>query len=326
MKRAAIIVNPVKNVDLKLLRHTVAEQSENAGWSEPLWFETTASSPGTEQARAAIEAGATAVLVGGGDGTVRAVAAVLAGTGIPMTLIPLGTGNLLARNLPLPARADLADRVAPAFSGTTTKIDVGWLRLHRPASEDKPEREAAEPASDPAQDHLMLVIAGLGFGAEIMAHTDDKLKRRVGWLAYFVAGARNWRGSRTRVRLSIDGQEPIRRRQRTVLVGNCGKIMGGLTLLPDAKIDDGWLDIAVIDPRGGIFGWTRLFGEVVRQGMRRRSSWPPDRTIQHERCRRMTVVSAPLQQVQIDGDVIGSAHGFSAWVEPKSLTIALPAT
>jgi len=313
LKRVAVILNPSKQVDVDQFRSIVQKHSAAAGWDEPLWFETTEEKPGTEQAHRAVAAGVEAVIVGGGDGTVRAAAAGLADTGVPMVLLPLGTGNLLARNLPIPSRAELSERIAPAFNGRDHNIDVGWLRLHRPVegagSDDK---------------HLVLVIAGLGFGAEIMANTDEKLKRRVGWLAYFVAGAKHWRGKRTRVLLSVDGREPVRRRQRTVLVGNCGKIMGGLTLLPDAFIDDGQLDIAVIDPRGGVFGWTRLFGEVVRQGFMRRATWPPDRTIDHEPCRTMTVVSPSAQQIQIDGDVIGTAHGFSAWVDPGALTMRLP--
>ncbi len=312
-KRVAVVLNPSKQVDPARVRELVEEQSTAAGWGTPMWFETTPESPGTQQARAAVEAGASAVIVGGGDGTVRAAAAGLTGTGVPMVLLPLGTGNLLARNLDMPLRAELAERIRPAFDGRDQQIDVGWLRLHRPID------------TKGSDEHVILVIAGLGFGAEIMEHTDEDLKRKVGWLAYFVAGAKNWRGKQTRVLLGVDDKEPVRRRQRTVLVGNCGKIMGGLTLLPNAVIDDGWLDIAVIDPRGGLFGWTRLFGEVVRQGLRRRSTWPPDRTIDHDRCRRVTVVSPTVQPVQIDGDVVGSAQGFSVRVDPGALTVRLPA-
>src|SRR5690625_205982 len=314
MNRVAVVLNPAKQVDAAQVREIVKQQTADAGGAPPLWSATRPESPGTQQAQAAVEAGASAVIVGGGDGTVRAAATGLAGTRVPMVLLPLGTGNLLARNLDMPARADLAERIRPAFSGRDQQIDVGWLRLHRAAD-----------ASD-ATEHLLLVIAGVGFGAEIVAHTDEDVKRRGGWLADVVAGAKNWRGQRTRVLIGIDEQEPVRRRQRTVLVGNCGKIMGGLTLLRDAVIDDGGLDITVLDPRGGVFGWTRLFGEVVRQGWRRRFSWPPDRTIDHERGRRVRIVSPTLQQVQIDGDVIGSAHGFTARVDPGALTVRLPAS
>ena len=67
----------------------------------PRFFETTAEDPGYSQARAALDYGADVVLVGGGDGTVRVVAETLADTDIAMGLIPLGTGNLLARNIDL---------------------------------------------------------------------------------------------------------------------------------------------------------------------------------------------------------------------------------
>src|SRR5690625_1482251 len=99
MKRVAVVLNPAKQVDAAQVRAIANEQSARAGWEKPLWFETTAASPGTEQAAAAVDAEVEAVIVGGGDGTVRAVATALAGTGVPMVLLPLGTGNLLVRNL-----------------------------------------------------------------------------------------------------------------------------------------------------------------------------------------------------------------------------------
>ena len=63
-------------------------------------------------------------------------------------------------------------------------------------------------------------------------------------------------------------------RARSVLIGNCGKLPGGITLLPDAVIDDGVLDIAAIDTRAGIAGWAQLFGEVVLQGIGVRNEMP----------------------------------------------------
>src|SRR5690606_31695395 len=97
----AFVVNPTKQGADGLL-----EQARRAcaawGMQKPLWFLTTEEDPGTGQAAEAIEAGASVVVAAGGDGTVRAVAQTLTGTGVPLGLVPLGTGNIFARNLDLP--------------------------------------------------------------------------------------------------------------------------------------------------------------------------------------------------------------------------------
>ncbi|MGD0607877.1 MAG: diacylglycerol kinase family protein, partial [Streptosporangiaceae bacterium] len=99
MSRAAVVVNPVKVSDPGTFRRQVSAALAEHGWDEPMWLETTLEDPGEGQARAAAEAGVDVVLACGGDGTVTAAATGLAGTVTPLAVIPLGTGNLLARNL-----------------------------------------------------------------------------------------------------------------------------------------------------------------------------------------------------------------------------------
>ena len=70
-----------------------------------------------------------------------------------------------------------------------------------------------------------------------------------GWTAYVVAGAKHLRYPAVRVDIAIDGGEPVRRRARTVVIGNVGNLQGGIPLLPDAEIDDGKLDVVVVAPR-----------------------------------------------------------------------------
>ena len=164
-KLAAVVVNPAKAVGADL-RGALVRLCETQGWAEPLWLETTVEDPGEGQAREALEAGADVVIAAGGDGTVRCVAEVLAGTGIPLGLVPLGTGNLLARNLGV----NITDPVSAAFdvlNGTERTVDVVKAKLDH---------------SDDEQ--VFLVMAGLGYDAAIMADTVDALKDRMGWLAY----------------------------------------------------------------------------------------------------------------------------------------------
>ncbi|UUT34637.1 diacylglycerol/lipid kinase family protein [Microbacterium elymi] len=101
-RRAALIFNPIK-VDEKKLRARVQKASKKAGWGHPLFYHTTPGDLGQEATAQALRDGADAVLVAGGDGTVRAVAEAMASTGVPLTIVPSGTGNLLARNLELAA-------------------------------------------------------------------------------------------------------------------------------------------------------------------------------------------------------------------------------
>ncbi|GEL99389.1 diacylglycerol/lipid kinase family protein [Cellulomonas terrae] len=319
----AFVANPSKQ-DVPALRTSVHAACAEQGLPEPLWFETTIADPGVGQTRAAVAQGADVVVAIGGDGTVRAVAEGLVGTGIPMGLIPLGTGNLLARNLDLPLSDPMA-ALRTALEGRDRTIDVGWLRVHRWQSEiDDPVTEAAGALADEAlpRDHIFLVIAGLGFDAAMVADTDEQLKARVGWIAYFVSGMRHLHGRRTRVHVRLDDQPMTSTRLRSLLIGNCGKLPGGITLLPDALLDDGWLDIAAIDTRGGIAGWAQLFGEVMLQGAGMRNDLPAKiGRIDHTRAQEVRVVVQGGEHVQVDGEIVGRVLELSARVDHAALVV-----
>ncbi|MBO3085204.1 diacylglycerol/lipid kinase family protein [Cellulomonas fengjieae] len=322
-QRVAFVANPSKQ-DLPALRTAVLAACAARGLPEPLWLETTIADPGVGQARAAVAQRADVVVAIGGDGTVRAVAEGLVGTGVPMGLIPLGTGNLLARNLDLPLSDPMA-ALRLALEGRDRTIDVGWLRVHRWQSDpDDPVADAAEPYTelDLQRDHIFLVIAGLGFDAAMVADTDEQLKARVGWIAYFVSGMRHLHGRRTRVHVRLDDQPMTSTRLRSLLIGNCGRLPGGITLLPDAQLDDGWLDIAAIDTRGGIAGWAQLFGEVMLQGAGVRNDLPAKiGRIDHTRAQEVRVVVQGGEHVQVDGDIVGRVTELSARVDHGALVV-----
>ncbi len=293
-KRAAIVINPVKVPEGDFKADVLGLFAE-AGWPEPLWLETTAEDPGTGQAREALEAGVDVVIAAGGDGTVRFAADVLAGTGTPLGLMPLGTGNLLARNLGIDITDPLA-AVQGVLTGTARKVDVITAVLDH---SDEPQR--------------FLVMAGLGFDAAIMANTNEELKDRVGWLAYVDAGIRNLPGRPVKATLTIDGQPPLRRRIRSVMVGNCGKIMGGVEIFPDAKIDDGILDVVVMSPAGR-FGWLTVLAGVFNRN-RKNSS------VEFFSGKSAELSLEQAQEFQLDGDTLGKAKHLKVTVEPDALTI-----
>jgi len=332
----AFVANPTKP-GVPQLRDAVVQACAARYLPEPLWFETTVDDPGVGQTREAIDKGAQVVVAIGGDGTVRAVAEGLAGSGVPMGLVPQGTGNLLARNLDLPL-GDVDALLRIALTGQDRAIDVGWLTVVRDESDvrdtiaqadpeaERPEETPADVA-EPARDHIFLVIAGLGFDAAMVASTDEDLKAKVGWIAYFVAGIKHMHARRMRLQMSLDESPWYNVRLRSLLVGNCGQLPGGIALLPDAVLDDGWLDVGAIDTRVGLIGWTQLFGEVALQrfGVRTRLPNKAGR-IEHARARELRVRARDAQQIQVDGDIIGSALEVAARIEPLSLKVRVDAT
>jgi len=340
----AFVANPSKP-DVVGLEAVVRGAFADAALPEPLWFETTVADPGVGQTREALARGADVVVAVGGDGTVRAVAEGMVGTGHPMGLVPLGTGNLLARNLDLPL-GDPRAALAVVIAGSDRPVDVGWVRVVRYA--DDPATAGDGPAAggpvaggpvagavddgavprtvggarDTHKEHIFLVIAGLGFDAAMVADADDQLKARVGWVAYFVAGIRHLHGRRMRARIQLDDTPAVDARLRTLMIGNCGKLPGGITLLPDAVIDDGILDVAAVDTRGGVVGWAQLFGEVVMQGIGVRNDLPAKiGRIDHARARRVRVRVEGGEQAQVDGDVLGLAVEIESRVDPGALVV-----
>jgi len=357
--QVAFVANPSKPgvVDL---RDAAIQACAARYLPEPMWLETTEEDPGVGQARRAVADGADVVVAAGGDGTVRAVAEGLVGTNAAMGLIPLGTGNLLARNLDLPL-GNLPALLRIALTGTDRPIDVGWITILRDATGDRidddettdhagaevegaqatdatdateppdaaptdtaddlPDREA--PTRLPSErEHIFLVIGGLGFDAAMVADTDADLKARVGWIAYFVGGVRHLHARRMRLDVRLDEEPWHSVRLRSLLIGNCGRLPGGITLLPDAVLDDGWLDVGEIDTRGGLVGWTQLFGEVAMQRFGFRTDLPNRiGRIDHARARRIRVRTRDPQQVQVDGDLIGTAYEVEARVDHLALTV-----
>lgn len=296
-QRAAVVVNPAKSVGLEL-RSSIARLCETQGWAEPLWLETTVEDPGEGQTRQALEAGVDVVIAAGGDGTVRCVAEVLSGTGTPLGLVPLGTGNLLARNLGI----NIADPVAAAYDvlhGAERTVDV--IRTNLDGADDG---------------QVFLVMGGLGYDAAIMADTVDVLKDRMGWLAYVEAGIRKLPGKPVRARISMDGQRAVRRRIRSVMIGNCGRIMGGVEIFPDAEVDDGVLDLLILSPRGRL-GWLGVVAGIFGRSKRRNPS------VEYFQGEFAEIMLEHEQEFQLDGDHVGTGKHLRVKVEAGALKIRM---
>jgi hypothetical protein len=140
-KRVAVIVNPIKVGDIDSFKGKIYEIVIREGWSAPIWFETTVADPGQGQAQAALEAGVDLIITAGGDGTVRAVCEEAARTGVAVGIIPLGTGNLLARNMGLPLNTREAIEVA--FCGQDRAIDLATFATNATLDDSVPALPAA---------------------------------------------------------------------------------------------------------------------------------------------------------------------------------------
>ena len=311
-----VIVNPTKVDDLDEARRVVAEAADEAGLDAPEWAETTEDDPGFGQARAALDGGAEVVCVLGGDGTVRAVAQELVGSGVPLGLLPAGTGNLLARNLGTPVD-DLADAVTVALTGTDRVVDVGWLVLQPTAQQRDQQRDEERPAAADNV-HAFTVMAGLGFDADMMDDAPEGVKAKVGWAAYVASGARHLTDEGFALDVVVDGERSSHGSARTVVVGNCGELTAGMVLLPDAELDDGLLDVATLTPNA-IRDWAGVAARVLAG----RDDGP---SLDRRQGRRVLLRAEPPQRVEVDGDVLeGVATEVLLVVEPGGLTVRVPA-
>lgn len=317
---AVVVYNPTR-VDLARLRKSVQAAQAAAGWAPSLWFETSADDSGREAARRAVRRGASLVIAAGGDGTVRAAAEALRGTGVSLAIVPVGTGNLLARNLLLPL-GSIDAATAIAFSGIDRPVDVGVAEL---TTQD-----------GRAVEHAFVVMAGVGLDAVMIAKTRPGLKKQVGWFAYVDAGARVIpRAEPFRIGYSLDGRAERNAHVSTILVANCGTLTGNMLFLPDARLDDGVLDTAIMQVKG-ILGWVRIWLRVIwENGVLRRSATGREvirlREKSNERMMktlRSTDIRIRLdspQPLELDGDEFGMVRSVFLRADPHALAVRVRA-
>ncbi|MEY9931220.1 diacylglycerol kinase (ATP) [Catenulispora sp. GP43] len=292
MNQVALVVHEGKLAALRgddprdLLRWALRERGD----PPPKVYATTSDDPGGQAVRTALADGARLVVVCGGDGTVSACAAALAGTGIPMAVVPIGTGNLVARNLGVPR--DPAEAVAVAVNGVDQAVDVGRL-----------------------DDGVMVGMAGAGLDAAMVQDAPHRLKRRIGWPAYVVSLVRHLADRGFAATVEVDGHLTRHKHIRTVVIGNVGALHGGISLFPDARPDDGVLEVAILAPRT-VLGWA----SVVVHLMRGQGRSP---AVEQLRGRHIVVrAQRPLRR-EADGEPLADAPVLDVRVAPKALLLRL---
>ena len=291
--RVAVVFNPVTGGgDPADRRRDTQEALERAGL-EVLWLETTKKDPGQGLTAKAVAEGVGLVMAHGGDGTVMACVTGLAGTEVPLAVLPGGTGNLLATNFDIPS--DLDEAVQVAVAGDRVRLDVGAM-----------------------DDDRFVVMGGIGFDAAMLRDADPKLKEHLGAVAYVLSGFRNLRRRATRFRLRLDDRPPLERTGQGVLIGNLGRLQGGLPVMPDARPDDGLLDVAVLQTRT-LLDWLALAARVL---LRRRRKDPQ---LELFTARRVEIGCDRPQPVERDGDPLDTPRDHLVIeIVPGALTLCVP--
>jgi diacylglycerol kinase (ATP) len=289
--RVTIIVNPAAhNVPGPKSRKQADDWLREHGWTAQ-WIETTRPGEATDLARRAAADGVPLVIVCGGDGTINEAANGLAGTETALGMIRGGVSSIWAREIGIPKRP--VDAVRAMITGELRKVDLGK-----------------------AGDRYFLLMAGYGIDSAVVMRTSPRVKGRLGAAAYAIAAAREVISYRsTRARISLDGED-IDAHVLMLLAGNT-QIYGGITrITPEAKADDGLLDVCVFKGKGRPDIIMHALRTLLR--IHRRSDAVIFRRVKNIRFQWDT----PLP-LQMDGDAIDDSPA-EVTVAPGALWVAVP--
>jgi undecaprenyl-diphosphatase len=296
--RVLLITNPAAARTRPRAVADVMQTLGSAGWSAEV-LATGGPGDARRLAEYGVAQGVDVVAVFGGDGTTMQAAAALVGTEVALGVIPGGTGNLLAGNLRIPASPARAARALVA--GRPRPFDLGRM----------------ERAGGP---QYFAVACGAGYDARVMAGTLSEHKRRWGMAAYVATTLRLIGNIRSATHLiTIDGVD-YDAHAAMVLVANCGEVIPPFVKLrAGIRPDDGVLDVVVM--RANSFGqsvravWDLLRDAPTAEGI--------ETYVGYARGREITVVTDPVEPVQLDGEP-GGETPFTVNVVPGAIRILVP--
>lgn len=290
MKKIAVVAHTSKTLGggLEELRRLLSENDI----PDVAWFEVPKSREATKAASRAISQGAELLFVWGGDGTVQRCVHAVAGKGVQLAILPAGTANLLAVNLEIPI--DLKEAFDIGLRGRPRTLDVGTINGKRFA-----------------------VMAGIGLDAMMMRYADGKLKDRFGRLAYVWSGARATRLKTPKFKITVDGRKWFKGKADCVLFGQMGTIGKGLVCFPDAKSDDGLLDVGVIHASGKL-EWAQI---LTRLAVGRPERSPFSKLTQ---AREVDIRIDRKTAYELDGGARSSQRRIRVGIEPGAISVMVP--
>jgi diacylglycerol kinase (ATP) len=266
---------------------------EAEGIADPFWAEVPKSKKAPAQVQRALKEGAELIFAWGGDGMVQRCVDVLAGSGASLSIIPAGTANLFASNLGIPE--DIEAAVAIGLRGDRREFDVGRFNGERFA-----------------------VMAGAGFDAAMIRDSGDGgLKERIGRAAYVWSGSENLRSKPFRATIEVDGAEWYKGKATCILLGNVGKLVGGIEAFEDARPDDGKLEIGVVTA-DGVLDWSRMMARAAT------GSLGDSPFAQRTKARDVKVKLSRKVLYELDGGDRTKVKSFKVKVEPRAISVCVP--
>jgi diacylglycerol kinase (ATP) len=290
MTKVAVIAHAAKSFGGGLPE--LRRELERQGVDDPLWIEVPKSRFAPKQVKRALAEGAELFFVWGGDGTVQRCIDTMAGSDAALVILPAGTSNLLATNLGIPQ--DIEQAVSIGLHGERRKLDVGRFNGERFA-----------------------VMAGAGFDASMIQQADGTLKDRLGRVAYVWAGSKNLRAKPFKAKIAVDGVPWYAGAASCILVGNVGRLFGGIEVFDDASPDDGRLEVGVVNA-DGISDWVRTLA--------RTAAGHPERSplVQATSATKIKVKLNRKVLYEVDGGDRKKVKSFTVNVQPAAITICLP--
>ena len=290
MKNVAVVAHAQKSLGggLEELRERLGDE----GFSDPIWSEVPKSRFAPKRVEAALEDGAELVFAWGGDGIVQRCIDVLAGTGVPLAILPAGTANLFASNLDVPQ--DLQRAVEIGLHGDDRGLDVGRVNGER-----------------------FGVMAGAGLDARMIRAADGGLKDRFGRAAYVWTAAKELRAEPFKARIEVNGDLWYKGNASCILLGNIGSLFAGVDVFENAHPDDGLLELGVSNAEG-LGDWARTMAQTVI-GTATKSPF-----VQATKAKKIVVELSRKVPYELDGGERGAVKRIKAKVEPGALTVRVP--
>ena len=292
-KKVAIILNPVSgNGNPQIQKKEVLRSARELGWKGTLLV-TTKTKNATVFAQRAVKMGATHIIICGGDGSVMEVLPTVIHTSITLGIVPLGTGNLLARNIGLPLT--IPESMAVALGGKVKKIDVGQ-----------------------ANGVYFTVIAGMGLDAQIMQKTQQKDKNKFGIFAYIKTAFRYLPRISGRYQIRIDQGKAKIYKAKVIMIANLGEIHGGLEVVPATHPQNGTLRIGIVQA----FSWW-AWVDILYHALTRSVHKSPHYTLLQGK----NIEIIPLKRrrpYECDGNFFPSTDKLTVSIYPQSLALRTP--
>jgi YegS/Rv2252/BmrU family lipid kinase len=290
MIKAAVIAHAGKSFGGGLPK--LRSELERQGITDPLWIEVPKSRYAPKQVKRALAEGTELIFVWGGDGTVQRCVDAAAGSDAALAILPAGTANLLATNLGIPQ--DIEQAVHIGLRGERRKLDVGRFNGEKFA-----------------------VMAGAGFDASMIQQADGSLKERLGRVAYVWTGSQQLRAKSFKANIEVDGVPWYAGAASCILVGNVGRLFGGVEVFADARPDDGRLELGVVNA-DGVTDWVRTLARTA-VGQAERAP-----LVQATSAKKIKVKLNRKVLYEIDGGDREKVKSFGIKVEPAAVTICLP--